>query len=217
MRTTRIVPALALALACAIAPLAFAQVRYQLPPKPIADILDAKPLPMAVASPSRQEIVLLDRSSMPSIAELSQPMLRLAGARVNPKTNGPHRTTPLTGLTIQRLADNRTIKVAVPPGAKLSWLGFSDDGRRFAFTQTLPAGIALWVADAKTGAAKAITTPTLNAAVGAPCEWADAATLLCQFIPALRGAAPKEALVPDGPNVQENLGKPAPVSTFEDL
>ena len=219
MKRNRIVLALILAIACfgAVPPMAFAQARYQVPPKAIIDILDAKPLPTAVVSPSRQDIVLLERSSMPTIAELSQPMLRLAGSRINPKTNGPQRTIPLTGITIQRLADNRRIKVTTPPGAKLSWLGFAEDGRRFAFTQTLPTGIALWVADTKTGAAKAISTASLNATAGPPCEWVDGGTLLCQFVPAARGPAPKEALVPEGPNVQENLGKTAPVSTFEDL
>jgi len=221
MHRNRIVPALSLALAIAClggdGPEPSAQARYQVPPKPIADILDAKPLPSVVVSPSRQDIVLLERSSMPAIAELSQPMLRLAGARINPKTNGPHRTLPLTGITIQRLSDNRRIPVVVPAGAKLSWLGFSDDGRRLAFTQTLPSGIALWVADVRTGAAKALTAPSLNAAVGTPCDWVGGGTLLCRFVPATRGPAPMEPVVPEGPNIQENVGKSAPVSTYEGL
>ena len=32
-------------------------------------------------------MAVLERTSMPSIAELAQPMLRLAGVRINPKTN----------------------------------------------------------------------------------------------------------------------------------
>ena len=39
----------------------------------------------------------------PTIAELAQPMLRLAGARVNPKTNGPHRASGLPGTGIYSL------------------------------------------------------------------------------------------------------------------
>ena len=101
MRRNRILRALALALACvgAVVHPAFGQAHYQLPPKAIVDILDAKPLPTVAVSPSRQEIALLERSSMPTIAELSQPMLRLAGARINPRTNGPQRPPPLTGIT----------------------------------------------------------------------------------------------------------------------
>lgn len=219
MHRIRMARLLLLVLACVAlaAPAALAQTRYQLPPKPIVDILDARPLPTVAVSPSRQEIALLERASMPTIAELSQPMLRLAGVRINPKTNGPQRTMPLTGITLQRLSDGRKVKVTVPPGAKLGWIGFSDDGRRIAFTETKAGGIALWVADTRTGTAKALTTPSLNATMGTPCEWVGSSALSCQFVVAGRGAAPTEAMVPAGPNVQENAGKAAPVSTYEDL
>ena len=64
---------------------------YLLPPKAIVDILDAPPPPTVELSPSRDVVALLDRASMPTIAQLSQPMHRVAGVRINPKTNGPHR------------------------------------------------------------------------------------------------------------------------------
>ena len=107
MRSEPTMRLVALAFAClaSAAGPASAQARYQLPPKPIVDILDAKPLPTATVSPTRQDIALLERSSMPAIAEVSQPMLRLAGARINPRTNGPHRAIVLTGITVQHLAD----------------------------------------------------------------------------------------------------------------
>jgi dipeptidyl aminopeptidase/acylaminoacyl peptidase len=224
-RDTACALAAAIALAVGCANGALAQSGYQLPPKPIADILDARPLPTASVSPSRQDVALLERASMPTIAELSQPMLRLAGARINPRTNGPHRPRTsgaprylsLTGITLLHLPDGKKAHIAAPPGSRLSWIGFSPDGRRLAFTETKATGIALWVADASTGAARALTTATLNAAAGPPCDWVESATLLCQFIPAMRGPAPKVPLVPEGPNIQENLGKAAPVSTYEDL
>ncbi|MEO8678161.1 MAG: hypothetical protein ABI665_03890, partial [Vicinamibacterales bacterium] len=83
---------------------------YLLPPKVIVDILDAPPPPTAELSPSRDTMVLLERASMPTIAELAQPMLRLAGVRINPRTNGPHRTTngPTTkyrNLILKSVAD----------------------------------------------------------------------------------------------------------------
>ena len=50
---------------------------YQLPPKVIVEILDAPPPPTAVVSPTHQIMALLERTSMPKIAELAEPMLRL--------------------------------------------------------------------------------------------------------------------------------------------
>ena len=57
---------------------------YRTPPPAIVDILDAEPLPGVSVSPTRDVLALLPRRSMPSIAELAQPMLRLAGVRVEP-------------------------------------------------------------------------------------------------------------------------------------
>jgi len=71
---------------------------YLTPPKAILDILDADPLPTAIVSPASDVIALTSRHAMASIAEVSQPMLRLADVRINPCTNGPHRTQAGTGL-----------------------------------------------------------------------------------------------------------------------
>ena len=203
---------------CLVATAEFGFAQYQLPPKEIVDILDAPPLPTAAVSPSGQVIALLERTSMPTIAELAQPMLRLAGMRINPRTNGPHRTQTLKAISLRNVADGAEIKVTMPPNARLSWIGFSPDGKRFAFTHTRETGIELWMGDAATGQARAISTATLNAVWGQPCDWlADSAMLLCRFVPPSRGAAPASPDVPGGPNVQENIGRPGPVRTYQDL
>jgi len=191
---------------------------YQLPPKVVVDILDAPPLPTAAISPTRQTVALLERASMPTIAELSQPMLRLAGLRINPRTNGPHLQTRLKGITLKTVADGSEAKVVVPADPALSWLGFSPDGKRLAFTHTRETGVELWVADAITGQAKAVSAATLNGVWDDPCAWnADGTTLLCRFIVPSRGAVPVAPGVPTGPNIQENRGTPAPVHTYPDL
>jgi dipeptidyl aminopeptidase/acylaminoacyl peptidase len=195
---------------------AFAQ--YQLPPKDIVDILDAPPLPTAVVSPSGQVIALLEQASMPTIAELAQPMLRLAGIRINPRTNGPHRAQMLKSIALRGVADAAEIPVALPHNPRLSWIGFSPDGKRFAFTHARDTGIELWMADAATGQARAIGAASLNAVWGRPCEWlADSSALLCRFVPPSRGTPPAAPEVPPGPNIQEHLGRPGPVRTYQDL
>jgi dipeptidyl aminopeptidase/acylaminoacyl peptidase len=192
--------------------------QYQVPPKEIVDILDAPPLPTASVSPSRQVIALLERPSMPPIADLAQPMHRLAGLRINPRTNGLHRAQTLRAITLKSVADGTELKVTVPANPKLSWIGFSPDGARFAFTHTRDTGIELWMGDAATGQAKAISTATLNGAWGTPCAWlAESSALLCRFVPPSRGPEPAAPQVPGGPNIQENLGSRAPVRTYRDL
>lgn len=209
----------ALGIAFCLAPGAeLAVAQYQLPPKDIVDILDAAPVPAAVVSPSGQVVALLERASMPGIAELAQPMHRLAGMRVNPRTNGPHRADSLKGISLRAVADGSEIAVTLPPNPRLSWIGFSSDGGRFAFTHTRDTGIELWVGDAATGQARATSAASLNAMWGVPCNWlSDGTALLCRFVPPSRGASPAAPEAPAGPNIQENLGRAAPVRTYQDL
>jgi len=45
----------------------------------------------------------------------------------------------------------------------------------------------------------------------------DNVTLVCELVPAGRGPAPAEPLVPSGPHVEESYGRAAPAPTYEDL
>jgi len=199
--------------------------RYVQPPPNIVQVFDAELLPQTLVSPNRQLLALTKARAYPTIAELSQPMLRLAGMRVNAKTNGPFRASGLPGtgiyaITLKKIDGGAETAVTMPPQARVSHVKFSPDGSRIAFLQTKDTGIELWVADAATGSAKAIVSGAdrINATTGDPCDWVkDNATLVCELVPAGRGPAPAEPTVPAGPNVSENYGKAAPAPTFEDL
>ena len=65
----------------------FGQGSYKQPPKEILDILNAPAIPNTSVSPARDKIALLEPLRYPPIADLAQPMLRLAGTRINPNTN----------------------------------------------------------------------------------------------------------------------------------
>jgi dipeptidyl aminopeptidase/acylaminoacyl peptidase len=196
---------------------AAAQDRYLDPPPAIAAILDAPLPPAVVLSPDRQWLVLLGRPSLPTIAEVAAPDLRLAGVRLDPATNGPSRGLSFTSMVLRHVSGSAERRVATPAGARLGGAFWSPDGARFAFTVTGDRGIALWVAEATTGQARELVGPRLNGATGAPCSWSGANELLCRLIPEGRGTAPERPLVPAGPIVQESEGREAPNRTYQDL
>lgn len=193
--------------------------RYQLPPKEVIEAFDAHPLPQAILSPSKKTLALLYRRPFPTIAELSRPMLRLAGLRINPKTNGPHLTARIYGITVKRISDGAETKVTMPPQPNIGNVRFSPDGARLSFLNTRTDRVELWIADVASGRARLLSgLDRLNATGGDPCDWlSDNSNIICQLVPAGRGALPVEPTVPLGPNVHENLGKPAPAATFEDM
>lgn len=193
---------------------------YQQPPAPIAEILDRKPTPTPSLSPDRATLALYDRANLPPIAELSEPMLRLAGYRINPRNNGPanSRVSWLTGLSFQPVAGGPARTVQLPEGARFTSPSWSPDGKAVAFLMDAPTGLELWVADVAGGEARRLTEARVNAAAGGAFDWLpDSSGLMVRMVPQGRGAAPDVSRPPAGPVVEESMGRAAPVRTYQDL
>ena len=193
-----------------------AQMAYKQPPAAIAKILDTPPTPAASFSPDRSKMLMTERNGLPPISDVGAPYLRLAGTRVNPRTNGSWREAFARGLIVLPVGSSTETRIQTPPGAKISHVMWSDDSRKIVFSITGGDGIKLWVADAATGAAHKLTDLALNA-IANPCSWMDATDIICQTIPAGRGVAPAAPEIPEGPIVQEADGHKNPAPTFEDL
>jgi dipeptidyl aminopeptidase/acylaminoacyl peptidase len=199
-------------------PASRAQTPYQPAPANVREILDAPVTPSVSLSPARDRLLLIERERYPSIRELAQPMLGLAGVRINPQNRGPFRPPQNTGFTLQTVPGGEKLAVKLPPGARPGTPVWSPDGARFAFAMYQPARIELWVAEAASGAARALDGIVLNSAFGGGFQWLpDGRTLLVRTVPTGQGAPPVAPVTPLGPGVQESFGKSAPVRTFQDL
>src|SRR5580658_6478858 len=204
---------------------------YQKPPKEIMDVLDAPNTPTLSLSPSRAYAMHGSPVRYPPIAELAERMLRLAGVRINPQTNGLHNDTFNTDLTIRKIPEGTEIKVAVPPNSRLSMPRWSPDGSHFAFTNATSIGTDLWVGESATGKTHKVGTVKVNEILAAggggggrgggargPVQWMpDGKSLLVLMVKPNRGAPPPEPVTPPGPHVQESLGGGRGVVTHEDM
>src|SRR5688572_27076382 len=82
--------------------LAFAETpTYQSPPPDIAAILDARRPPAVRRSPDQQWMVLLEQPALPPISEVAAPVVKVAGIRLDPDTNGPARENPFTAASLR--------------------------------------------------------------------------------------------------------------------
>ncbi len=192
---------------------------YRTPPQILVDIIDRPPTPQVRVSPDRQWLLILQRPSLPSIAELAAPELRLGGLRFQPRNHGPSRRRTLAGLELLRIADSvrRPIR-GLPEEPRLDHVRFSPDGSHIAFTHTRADGIELWVAEVESGEARPLTGAVLNLAADVEPEWlADSRSLVCALLPTERAAPPEPPAVPAGPVIQESLGVEAPARTYQDL
>ena len=192
---------------------------YKMPPKAIADLVDAPGTPGVSVSPNKKHILILERASLPSIEELSQPELRLAGLRINPATNGRSRTRYYTGMIIQNLDSGTQKRVkGLPKNGRISNVSWSPNAKHIAVTVTHGAQINLYLVKAASGRASLLLKTPLNAIYGSPFSWlSDSKSILAKTILSGRGEPPRPSLVPQGPVIQENMGKIAPVRTYQDL
>ena len=198
---------------------AWAENDYKMPPKAIADLVDAPGTPGVSVSPNKKHILILERASLPSIEELSQPELRLAGLRINPATNGRSRTRYYTGMIIQDLGSGAQKRVkGLPKNGRISNVSWSPNAKHIAMTVTHGAQINLYLVKAASGRASLLLKTPLNAIYGSPFSWlSDSKSILAKTILSGRGEPPRPSLVPQGPVIQENMGKIAPVRTYQDL
>lgn len=195
---------------------------YQTPPKEIAAIVDAPGNPFVIPSPDGQTLLIVERPALPSIQEVAQPELKLAGLRINPRTNGPtqSRTAYYKKLLFKNLASMKEYPLTgLPAAARISDLDWSLDSGKLAFTVTRPDGIELWIAYSADGKAVKLTGPVLNGAMEYQFfQWlSDSRRLVCNTVPENRQPLPEKDIVPKGPVVQSNEGTAAPVRTFQDL
>ena len=197
----------------------FAEDDYKMPPKAIADLVDAPVTPGISLSPDKKHILILERSSLPSIKELSQPELRLAGLRINPKTNGRSRASSYKAIIIKNINSGKEKKVkGIANDARVLSVIWSPNGKQIAITVINDDRINLYLADIKNARAKQLTDKPLNTIYGSPVYWlGDSKGLIVKTVIENRGDVPELNTIPTGPILQENLGKVSPARTYQDL
>ncbi|HZH33540.1 MAG TPA: hypothetical protein VEX64_01805, partial [Pyrinomonadaceae bacterium] len=197
---------------------AHAQGSYQKPSKDVMDALNAPAIPSTSISPSRDRILIAEPLRYPPISELAQPMLRLAGLRINPNANSQHRQPYFVKLSLKSIADGKDTSINLPPGAQIISPQWSADGRYIAAGNLTPTGVELWIIETATGRANKIKNAQVNTAFGGFSWMPDQRSLLVNLVPAKRGAAPGyQNLTPGEPSIQETSGKSGAVQTFQDL
>ncbi|WGF91345.1 alpha/beta hydrolase family protein [Aequorivita marisscotiae] len=193
---------------------------YQKPPKEILELVDAPLAPSVWIDSNGENVVLFYRDAYKSIAELSEPELRLGGLRINPKTNIGSRTRFYNNIKVKKASEKDARKVSgFPENPRLSSFTISPDQKMVAFLNTVDDGVQLWLADIENATAKQLSTLKINANMGNPINWfKDGSALLVNVIPNDRKQLINtDEAVPDGPTITVSDGEKAQNRTYQDL
>ena len=201
---------------------ASAQAGYQTPPAPLQALVEQQRAPTVNLSPRRNLAAMIKTPSLPSIAEVAQPELKLAGLRINPRTYSQSRFSFGEDLWLLDIESRKEIRLSgLPSNLKLADMAWSPDQRHIAFTNVSAAsGVELWLVDVSAKSVKKISTQALNTVNGRGFSWLpDGKNLLVRLRPAKQGAAPVANIIPQGPNSQDALpgGSQRQVRTLQDL
>ena len=191
---------------------------YQLPPKAIADLVLAKPIPLVRIDSKAEYLLLLGRNSYPTVEELGQPEMKIAGLRLNPLNFSPSRQSPISSITLQQIRTGAQVTITgLPKNLAVGGISWNPSETKIAFAQTEVNGVDLYVIDIASKKATRINSAPLNQVLGNAFTWVDDQTILYKVTTHDAAGAPKRPITPKGPTIQQNVGKAAPRPTFQDL
>ena len=195
---------------------------YQKPSDEILNLVDVTLPPRVLMDESKKYMVCIYRDAYKTIKELSEPEMRLAGLRINPKTNIGSRTNYYNNIKIKNLRrKNSNLKQVrgLPVESRLANFIWSPDQRSIALTNTTSHGVELWVLDVYRGVVKKLTDANVNANLGEAFKWyQDGKSLLVKLVPDnKKDITNSDDVIPVGPRISSNDGKKAQNRTYQDL
>ncbi len=104
---------------------------YMEPDQVLIDIVDVQWAPRTIVSPDFQNWLLRFPQSYPSIAELAQDEMKLAGMRFSPQTFAPTRNRRVVNLSLLRYPELETVEIhSLPDNPRILSTLWSPDGSR---------------------------------------------------------------------------------------
>ena len=193
------------------------QITYQLPPEGIYDLIMVKPVPSASIDDAGKWMLLMERNTFPTVAELAEPELRIAGLRINPNNFAQSRMTTLAGMSLKDLNTLQEYEIkGLPDNLRATSIQWSPSQKKIAFVNLTYDTVDLYVIDISSFKATKVNHVPLNSVTGGSFAWIDDNSLIYKAI--LSDAVkPEKPLAPKGPVIQESLGKKAAARTYQDL
>lgn len=192
--------------------------RYQTPSPAIADLLNVTPDPLMLFGPDRDLIILADRPSYPSIEQLREPKLKLAGRFINPDTFTPYGHRGYLKPRLRSIASGEVRPLTgLPKNTYCRYFNWSPNGTRIAFCLVTPTGLQLWSCPVDTLECTPHGKATINNSLGgSPYDFVTDDSFLIRR--RISGAhRPSHDNITFGPLVQETSGQEGSNRTYTNL
>lgn len=195
-------------------------ITFQKPSEEILKLADYERPPSVFMNSNKDVMIFVYRPTYKELKDLNQEEVRLAGLRINPKTNISSTLSYVNNIKIKKVGEKKEIQVKnLPEEARLSYFSFSPDEKYLSFTNTTSNGVELWVVELATGKAKKVTKDNLNANMGRPYSWMkDSNSFIVCALPSDRPELlDEDSFLPTGPIVATSSGEVSQNRTYQDM
>src|SRR4030088_917982 len=182
-----------------------AQERYVTPPPEVARLVTAPRhlnATLTQQSPDQRHFLVLHGDGLGNQQRFGRPHYYLGGLQVDYRANRARTLTTRgnAGLEIVDAESGARTKVEIPNGATATSPAWSPDGKQVAFLANFDDASYLYVADAKSGAARRLTGRAALPVLSTALDWTpDGSAVYAVLVPEPRVAVPREPAVADGP------------------
>ena len=193
---------------------------YQLPPKSILQLADYERAPQVSIDTKKEYILFTYRSTYKSLDDINQQEISMGGLRINPLTNISSSVNYVNNLKVRKVSAKDPVPVkGLPSNPRITFITWSPDETRIAFTNTTATGVELWVLDVASAQATRLTDAVVNANLGNPLNWyQDSKAILVRLLLKNRPALiDSKKQLPAGPTVSVSDGSKSQNRTYPDL
>jgi dipeptidyl aminopeptidase/acylaminoacyl peptidase len=163
---------------------------------------------------------LFYRDRFQSLEDLSQPVVKLAGLRIDPTLNIKSNLIYRNRVVVVDASTGEEMEVAgLPENPRIANMKFSPDNTKMAFTNTTENGVELWLLEVSKAEARRVAPAVVNAVLDNPYQWfGDSRSLMVRVVSKDRLLLnDNSGLLPDGPVISESEGKKSKLRTYQDL
>lgn len=195
-------------------------ITFQKPSEEILELADYDRPPSVMMDSQRETMILVYRPTYKTLEDLNRVDMKIAGLRIDPKTNISSTVSYVNNLKIKSIHSSDEQQVTgLPKEPQLANFSFSPDEKYLGFTHTTTKGVELWMVELTTAKATRITKDNLNANLGSPFTWlGDSKSFLLKVLPEDRSPLLDDSkTIPKGPTVSTATGEVSQNRTYQDL
>src|SRR5699024_3613267 len=165
-------------------------------------------------------MILIYRPTYKTLEDLNREDMKIAGLRIDPKTNISSTVTYVNNLKIKNIHSSDEKQVTgLPKEPQLANFSLSPDEKYLGFTHTTANGVELWVVELTTAKATSMKKKNLNTNLENSFTWlGDSESCLNQVLPKDRPALIDDKdNIPKGPTVDTRTGEVSQNRTYQAL